>query len=60
MFWKKSHTETHEEFIETVQLLDSEVEELNAQIAALNGHYIEMIDRRCNGVKFVKLDRRKK
>ena len=44
-FLRPSH-ETHEEFLSTVQLLDSEVEELHEQIRQLNGHSIELLDRR--------------
>ena len=38
--------DSHEEFLSTVQLLDSEVEALHAQIEQLNGHSIELLDRR--------------
>ena len=55
---RPAESDSHEEFLSTVQLLDSEVEALHAQIEQLNGHTLELLDRR-KGDKPIKFDRRK-
>jgi len=51
---------TTEEFLETVQLLAEDVGKLQVQIQQLNGHHLEILDRRISDKAFVGADRRKK
>lgn len=51
---------TTEEFLETVQLLAEDVGKLQAQIQQLNGHHLEILDRRIDDGTFLGADRRKK
>lgn len=45
----RSGDESHEQYLSTVQLLDSEVEALRHQIAQLNGHAIELFEQPAGG-----------
>lgn len=59
MFWRRAGIQAHNEFIQVVQLLDLEVEQLNVKIAALNGCSLELLDRRYSDIKSINFDPKK-
>jgi hypothetical protein len=60
-FLKRLQDDTHEDFMATVQFLANETEALHEQIAALNGHAIELLDRRSPETKGpIRVERRRR